>query len=233
MDRHDLWRDTLLIVTSDHGFLLGEHGWWAFVRPPFYSEVARKPLFIWDPRCGRRNERLQPLVQTHDLPATLLEFFGVERPPDMQGVPLRATLASGVPAREAGLFGVFGGHVNCTDGRYVYMRAPAHEPNEPLFNYTLMPAHMRQLFSVKELQTARWAPPFRFTKGLSLMQVRAQPFMAEPHRFGTLLFDHREDPEEQRPLRDDVLEGRMRQHLIRLMEENDAPAEQFARLGLR
>lgn len=28
MDAHDLWRDTMLIVNTDHGFLLGEHGWW-------------------------------------------------------------------------------------------------------------------------------------------------------------------------------------------------------------
>ena len=29
MDRYDLWKDTMLIVNTDHGFLLGEHGWWA------------------------------------------------------------------------------------------------------------------------------------------------------------------------------------------------------------
>ena len=29
MDKHDMWKDTLLIVCTDHGFLLGEHGWWA------------------------------------------------------------------------------------------------------------------------------------------------------------------------------------------------------------
>ena len=27
-DAHDLWRDTALILTTDHGFLLGEHDWW-------------------------------------------------------------------------------------------------------------------------------------------------------------------------------------------------------------
>ena len=29
MDEYDLWRDTLLIVNTDHGYLLGEHKWWA------------------------------------------------------------------------------------------------------------------------------------------------------------------------------------------------------------
>ncbi|MFN2350919.1 MAG: sulfatase-like hydrolase/transferase, partial [Kiritimatiellia bacterium] len=74
MDRYDLWKDTMLIVTCDHGFLLGEHQWWAFVRPPFFDEVAVKPLFIWDPRSGQKNTRSRQLVQTHDLPATLLEY---------------------------------------------------------------------------------------------------------------------------------------------------------------
>ena len=28
MDEYDLWKDTMLIVNTDHGFLLGEHDWW-------------------------------------------------------------------------------------------------------------------------------------------------------------------------------------------------------------
>lgn len=28
MDHYDLWQDTMLIVNTDHGFLLGEHEWW-------------------------------------------------------------------------------------------------------------------------------------------------------------------------------------------------------------
>ena len=108
MDRYGLWKDTLLIVHTDHGFLLGEHDWWAKCVMPFYNEVARTPLFIWDPRCGRRGERRQSLVQTIDLAPTVLEYFGVARPPDMQGVPLRETVASDAPVREA---------ATCTCGR--------------------------------------------------------------------------------------------------------------------
>ncbi len=28
MDKYDLWKDTMLIINTDHGYLLGEHGWW-------------------------------------------------------------------------------------------------------------------------------------------------------------------------------------------------------------
>ena len=41
MDGLNMWEDTMLIVCTDHGFLLGEHDWWAKIVPPFYNEVAQ------------------------------------------------------------------------------------------------------------------------------------------------------------------------------------------------
>ena len=76
MDELDLWKDTMLIVCTDHGFLLGEHDWWAKIVPPFYEEVAHPPLFIWDPRSRRQGVRNDALVQMIDFPVTLLDFFG-------------------------------------------------------------------------------------------------------------------------------------------------------------
>ncbi len=52
MDEQDLWKDTMLIVCTDHGFLLGEHDWWGKNRMPLWNEIAHMPLFVWDPRCG-------------------------------------------------------------------------------------------------------------------------------------------------------------------------------------
>ncbi|MBN1660119.1 MAG: sulfatase [Anaerolineae bacterium] len=231
MDRYDLWDDTLLIVNTDHGFLLGEHDWWAKCVQPFYGEVAHAPLFIWDPRCACHNERRQSLVQTIDLPATLLEYFGLPLPPDMQGVPLRQTLAGDTPVRQAALFGLHGGHVNVTDGRYVYMRAPATPDNQPLYNYTLMPTHMRARFSVDELQDITLAEPFPFTKGCRTLRVPAQRWPGS-HPYQTLLFDLHADPAQAHPFQDSAVEQTMIGHLVRLMQDNDAPPEQFERLGL-
>ena len=231
MDELNLWDDTLLIVNTDHGFLLGEHDWWAKVVQPFYNEIARCPLFIWDPRARRQNERRDQLVQMIDMPATLLEYFGVPLPRDMQGLPLRATIASNAPTRDAILFGLFGAHVNLTDGRYVYMRAPVTAANSPLHEYTLMLTHMRKRFGVDELQELTLADPFAFTKGCRTLKVAGRPWM-DPHAFGTLLFDIRADPAQAHPLDDPAVEAALARQMAALMAANDAPPEQFVRIGL-
>ena len=243
MDELDLWKDTLLIVNTDHGFLLGEHDWWAKIVQPFYNEVAHMPLFIWDPRSGRQGERCAALVQTIDLAPTLLEFFGLPIPARMQGVALGELLRSGAfesrtALREAALYGVHGGHVNVTDGRWVYMRAPLRPDNLPLYEYTLMPTHMRGFFSVEELQQIELAEPFSFTQGCRLMKIPARTSWVSAHAFGTLMFDLEKDPGQLRPVAPDApeyaeVEAAMIAHLVRLMRENDAPVEQFERLGLQ
>jgi hypothetical protein len=46
------------------------------------------------------------------------------------------------------------------------------------------------------------------------------------------LYDLKNDPGQEKPLHDAAIEGRMIELLKGLMREADAPAEQFARLGL-
>jgi arylsulfatase A-like enzyme len=232
MDELDLWDETMLIVNTDHGFLLGEHDMWAKCWMPFYEEISHTPLFIWDPRAQRAGERCPCLVQTIDLAPTLLDFFGLEPTSDMQGKPLRNTIASDTPVREAALFGIHGGHVNVTDGRYVYMRAPAREDNQPLFNYTLMPTHMRGMFKQEELSGIEIAGPLPFTKDCEVMKCPTTPWF-DVRRFGTLLFDLENDPKQERPLDDPALEAAMTEHLVREMRASDAPPEQYERLGIR
>jgi hypothetical protein len=229
MDEHDLWQDTLLIVCTDHGLLLGEKDWWGKSVQPWYNELVHLPLFVWDPRAGVAGERREALVQTIDLAPTLLEFFGVERPADIQGSPL--PVASDEPVREAGLFGIHGGHVNVTDGRYVYMRAPVSADNTPLYEHTLMPTHMRGRFSPEELSGLELAEPFAFTKGVRTIRVDGRTFF-NPYRFGTLLYDLRTDPDQRTPIIDDAVELRMASLLVDRMRANDAPASQYERLGL-
>ncbi|WP_432536371.1 sulfatase [Kineococcus arenarius] len=236
MDAHGMWEDTMLIVNTDHGFLLGEHGWWAKGAQPWFNELVHLPAFVWDPRTGEHGTRRSALTQTIDIAPTLLRFFGLEPGPDVQGRDLAEVLAA--PAgevhatHEGALFGTHGGHVNVTDGRHVYMRAAADASNSPIEQYTLMPTHMRSRFSTAELASWEPAEPFAFTKGVRTMRLQGTASWMNPWRHGTLLFDLATDPGQQNPLVDDEVELRMVRLLTRLLRESEAPASQFQRLGL-
>ncbi|MEZ0166965.1 sulfatase-like hydrolase/transferase [Kineococcus sp. LSe6-4] len=230
-DTHDLWSDTLLLVGTDHGFLLGEHGWWGKNVQSWYDENIHTPLFVWDPRSARAGERRGQLVQTVDFGPTLLDHFGIEPTPTVLGRSLLPVLRENADIRSSALFGVFGGHVNVTDGRYVYMRSCTTPENAPLFEHTLMPTHMNARFDVAELRGAELVGPLPFTRDVPVLRVPGRPF-GNPHAFGTLLFDLAEDPEQQHPLLDDDLELRMLGLLLEAMRAADAPASQYERLGL-
>jgi hypothetical protein len=153
----------------------------------------------------------------------------------MQGAPLRETVISDKPVRTAALFGIFGGHINVTDGRYVYMRAPISDANTPLYEYTLMPTHMRESFQPNEFRDVALADPFSFTKDCKTMKTPSLSRAgkrAVAYHFGTMLFDLKNDPRQEKPIKDHAVEEMMKKHLVRLMKENDAPPEQFERLGL-
>ncbi|KGN31479.1 sulfatase [Knoellia sinensis KCTC 19936] len=231
MDRHDMWDDTMLIVCTDHGFLLGEHDWWGKNTPPYYNETIHLQMFAWDPRDRVAGERRSSLVQTIDLAPTLLDFFGLAPTPDMEGRPLREVITRDEPLRTAGLFGIFGGHVNVTDGRWVYMRAPVDPGNDGLQEFTLMPTLMRGRMPVSMLREAELVEPFRFTKGVPVLSLPGVTY-SDPHAFGTMLFDLHADPLQANPVIDDETELRLATLMRDLMVANDAPTSQFVRLGL-
>jgi hypothetical protein len=52
------------------------------------------------------------------------------------------------------------------------------------------------------------------------------------HDFKTMLFDLKKDPGQKNLIKDKKVEEKMKTHLINLMKANDAPEEQFERLGL-
>lgn len=232
MDKHRLWEDTMLFVGTDHGFLLGEHGYWGKNLMPYYNEIANTPLFIWDPRSKKKGVRRKSLVQMIDWAPTLLDYFNIKIPEDMEGKVLQKTIKDDSPVRDACLYGVFSGHVNITDGQYTYMKCPKPENKNLLFNYTLMPTYMKKRFSTEELSNAELVEPFKFTKGCKVLKVPAKDKYGV-YKFGDLLFELNNDTVHAKQISDENIKQKLEQRLIELMEENDAPAEQYKRLGLR
>jgi arylsulfatase A-like enzyme len=240
-DEHQLWRDTALVLTTDHGFLLGEHDFWAKNRMNMYEEIVHIPLFICHPaHAAPARARRKVLTQTIDLAPTLLDVFGVAPPPEMQGRSLLPLLEGDRALRRGALFGYFGGAVNVTDGRYTYHRYPADLGAQEINQYTLMPTHLWELFTPEELRNAQLAEPFSFTKGVPLLKVPVIKTSPMYSNYGpgalleseTRLYDLEADPGQERPLQDAAVERRMAALMRDLMIENDAPSEAVARVEL-
>lgn len=232
MDEKNLWEDTMLICNTDHGFFLGEHHWWGKGTMPNYDELVHTPMFIWDPREKRCNATSDALVQTIDIAPTLLDFFGVPIQKDMLGCSLRQALR-GQKVRDAALFGYHGGAVGITDGRWVLLRAIA-DPENSAFEYTLMPTHMKTMFSPEELRRAELVEGFPFMKGVPVLKIPAKTNPRFLHsQSEDLLFDLQKDPKQQHPVDCQAEKARLLEQMAELFVQNDAPEESYRRYGLK
>ena len=241
MDRHAMWDDTALVVATDHGFLLGEHDWWAKNVMPCFNEVAHIPLFFHHPAFrSLSGTRKDALTQTMDLMPTLLDLFGAAIPPEVTARSLVRVLEGDDSGREAAIYGVFGSAVNVTDGRYTYFLYPPDLHGGDLFQYTLMPMHLKELFSVGELAEATLAAPTAFSRHVPTLRVPATPKSpfynhqgpGVQHDAVTVLFDLAHDPDQLHPIRDAGIEARMRALAVEQMQRAGAPPEHYRRLGL-
>ncbi|MGH2782405.1 MAG: sulfatase family protein [Thermoleophilaceae bacterium] len=95
LDRlHDLGLedDTVIVLVSDHGILLGEHGWTGKISTALHPALTRVPLIVVDPRRGRRARTSDWFASTHDVAPTVLSMAGVRAPRRMEGVDLSRPL---------------------------------------------------------------------------------------------------------------------------------------------
>lgn len=79
--------NTLIIFTSDHGDMLGDHGL-TKKGARFYEGLVRVPLIFWYPSKFEKNLRSEALVGLIDIAPTLLDLTGKEVPERMQGKSL-------------------------------------------------------------------------------------------------------------------------------------------------
>ncbi|MGE4283947.1 MAG: sulfatase, partial [Clostridia bacterium] len=130
-------------------------------------------------------------------------------------------------------YGSHAGNINCTDGRYVYMRAPDPD-NDEAYNYTLMCVHMMQFFTKEEMDSAELVGPYPFTNGYRVLKVKKKKPKTQSGQMnlGDFLFDLENDPGMNSPIQDAQVEEMMKEHIREIMQENDVPHEVYVRYCL-
>jgi hypothetical protein len=134
LDAQDLWDETAVVITSDHGFLLGEHGWIGKMSPDF-DLVAQTPLFVWHPDAPASGKTVEALTSAVDLHATVLDLLGAESDAGTHSESLLPIIqGEATEHRDWALYGWWHSDINVTDGTHTYM-TPIQE-DVPLYNYS-------------------------------------------------------------------------------------------------
>lgn len=129
LERLGLMDETLIILTSDHGESLGEHGIY-FDHHGLYDVTIRVPLILRYPPALPRGLQIKGLVQHVDLMPTMLELLGIEAPDSLDGRSLLPAISRGVADHRPLIFAVetHGQHkMALRTERYKYICAPSEK----------------------------------------------------------------------------------------------------------
>ena len=112
--------NTLVVLISDHGVLLGEYGWVGKRYSEMHEELTRVPLMIRHPQGKGKGTTSDYYASTHDVGPTVLSALGYQHPEHMDGVDLSPLLDGKRPAKRRGYrTASYNDHVNASDGRWL------------------------------------------------------------------------------------------------------------------
>jgi len=90
LKQQGLDKNTIVVLWSDHGWHLGEHG--IFGKMTNFEIATNSPLIIKAPGITQKGEIVNALVETVDLYPTLAELCGIDYSKDLDGESLIPTL---------------------------------------------------------------------------------------------------------------------------------------------
>lgn len=93
LDETGLSRNTVVVFWSDHGYYMGEHGWWG-AKHNNYEGATRNALIIAQSGMATAGQRSAALAQSVDLAPTLAELCGLPAERGFQGRSLAPVLAN-------------------------------------------------------------------------------------------------------------------------------------------
>jgi len=158
LDALGLADDTIVVVWSDHGYYLGEHGMWC--KMGMLEEALRVPLIVRAPGESKTNVSTSGIVELVDVYPTLCDLAGLPVPGHLEGLSFVPLLSQ--PDREwkraafsqqaNGTAGVMGYSVRTKRMRFTSWRlvaAPFNEVGIELYDHVKHPGETRNVAHVQ------------------------------------------------------------------------------------
>jgi arylsulfatase A-like enzyme len=231
MDQLDMWKDTTVVLTTDHGHLLGEHNCWGKTYMQFYKELAHIPLIVVTPEAAA-GRHVRALTATMDIMPTFLDLHGCNAGGKIHGQSLRHLFEKDGAHHDAVLYGTFGKDINLADGTYIYIRHAI--PGSTLYEYTAMPRDFFDFIPRDELRSSETGVFLEHTKGIPHYRLKRPSYIppdAEDfnpiYRIGNIFNNTKDEL-----IHDRQLEKQLADKMKELMLRHDAPECQFKRMGL-
>lgn len=148
LERSGRAADTLVLFTSDHGYLLGQHG--RFEKHCCYEQGVRSALILRYPGLIEPGTRSEALVEFVDLVPTLLQMAGLKIPARVQGRSLLPLVRGGIVEHRNSVISCYAGNeeamlrtthwklIYCTGRRWRWdgyaTSRPLHAPSIRLYD---------------------------------------------------------------------------------------------------
>lgn len=206
LEEQGMAENTVIIYTSDNGFLCGSHGYGSKVLP--IEESSRVPLMIYDPRSNTAGKKLRSgrLTGNIDFAPTILELAGVPVPENMDGISIVNQLEDPSTGghEQLALINVWGSgattalSVVTQHHKYTYWWYGNNkmEPTEDLFDLGKDPHELVNLAPNPENEPLLKDMRKRYDKELTKWKERAVDYN-DYQKFGTL-FDRNVSLEEKK-----------------------------------
>jgi arylsulfatase A-like enzyme len=115
----EVMENTLLILLSDHGHALGEHGYIGKLAYALWPELTDIVFLLRHPEGKRAGEVSEYYASTHDLAPTVLGALDIEPPRPMEGQDLSVLLDGKEPEPRDHFTSAYKDHVWSRDENYV------------------------------------------------------------------------------------------------------------------
>ena len=134
LDQLGLADTTIVVLVSDHGYELGQHGLWQ--KGSLFEGSARIPMVIRAPRMKAAGEAAGSPVEMVDIYRTLTDLAGIDAPDYVMGRSLRPTLDDATAEVRTSALSSILSRVKGAERQFAFRKIRGHSIRTKRYRYT-------------------------------------------------------------------------------------------------